>query len=65
MEVLQKNNLLPSTIKLDDYLNVLNKLKTFFGFNQIQNQQILKTGFIFSGPSIESTFSLGGQTYQL
>jgi len=65
MEILHENELLPSSINLDDYLNSLDKLKNIFGFNQVQPVDIIHTGYVFSGPSIESTFSLGGQTYQL
>lgn len=65
MEILHENELLPSAVKLDDYLKILHKLKTFSGFNKNLSQQLINTGYIFSGPSIESTFTLGGQTYQL
>lgn len=74
IEVLHENNLLPESFKFDSYLNTLEKLKDIFGFknrkepsksNRIQPQQVLNTDYIFSGPSIESTFTLGGQTYQL
>lgn len=65
MDVLHRNGLLPKSIDLDVYLNALDKLQTIFGIQQNQPTQILNTGYIFSGPSIESTFSLGGQTYRL
>lgn len=72
MEVLHENDLLPESIAFDDYMNRLNTIKRVFGFDEkklqgknVQPQQLLNTEFIFSGPSIESTFTLGGQTYQL
>jgi len=65
MNVLHRSGLLPRSINLNVYLNALDKLQTIFGVKQNQPTQILNTGYIFSGPSIESTFSLGGQTYRL
>lgn len=65
MEVLHRNGLLPQSIDLNDYLNTLDKLENIFGIQQNIPTQILDTGYIFSGPSIESTFSIGGQTFRL
>jgi hypothetical protein len=64
IELLQEYNLLPSYINLDDYFTVLGKMKQYF-YNTNNKPLKISPGLIFSGPSIQSTLALGGQTYQL
>ncbi|MDG6218665.1 MAG: hypothetical protein QCI00_04410 [Candidatus Thermoplasmatota archaeon] len=72
MSILHNNELLPDSISLDDYMDRLNTIKRVFKFNEenfqdnnVQPKQFRDPGYIFSGPSIQSTFSLGGRTYRL
>lgn len=63
--ILRDHGLLPDNDRLDRYISIIDKLGNIFGPDPNQLQQVEDGGYIFTGPSIESTFTLGGQTYPL